>query len=129
VLRDRSGGGHFRGDLVVLKGGYYVSHRHSRLPLLHNPESIPDSDLAPLTEDECCILDAIPTYTRYAVYSTPRKLEWGVGLKVGDAVFARLPVRSGRGSCGEEYSTVIIRWIGMYDDDRHRFGVEIKVSE
>jgi hypothetical protein len=100
----------------------------------YQPESIPDSDLAPLTEDECRILDAIPTSdVRYAVYSTPGKLEWGVGLKVGDTVLAQLPDRSGRGSSGggqEEYSTAIIRWIGVVDHDgSHRFGVEIKVSE
>ena len=54
------------------------------------------------------ILDAIPNRAaRYAVYST---LEWGVGLKVGDTVLARLPDSNGG---KEEYTTAIIRWIGV----------------
>jgi hypothetical protein len=110
-----------------------VSHTHFIFKLVPQPKSIPDSDLAPLTEDECRILDAIPTSDdRYTVYSTPGKLEWGVGLKVGDTVLAQLPDRSGRGSSGggqEEYSTAIIRWIGVVSDGWHHYGVEIKVSE
>jgi hypothetical protein len=68
---------------------------------------------------------------RYAVYSTLGKLEWGVGLKVGDAVLAQLPGRNECGSSGrkhKEYSTAIIRWIGVVTDGRYHYGVEIQVS-
>jgi hypothetical protein len=79
------------------------------------------------------LLDAIPSNDDcYAVYSTPGKLEWGAGLKVGDTVLAQLPDRSGQGSSvgGQEgYSAAIIRWIGEVNEgDHHYFGVEIKVS-
>jgi hypothetical protein len=88
--------------------------------------------LAPLTEDECRILDAIFfSDDRYAVYSTPGKLEWGVGLKVGETVLAQLPGGNECGSFGrkhKEYSTAIIRWIGVVTDGRYHYGVEIQVS-
>ena len=91
-----------------------------------------DTDLAPLTDEQCLILDTIGSpAARYAVYSTPGKLEWGVGLKVGDTVLARLPDRSGRGSSlgwQEEYTTATIRWTNRDGDSRHSFGVEITVS-
>ena len=76
------------------------------------------------------ILDAIPnSAARFAEYSTPGKLEWGVGLKVGDTVLARLPDSNGG---KEEFTTAIIRWFGARGITElfiheHRFGVEIKV--
>ena len=98
-------------------------------------------DLAGLTEEECVLLDAVgyDDGARYAVYSTPGKLQWGVGLQVGDTVLARLPEErrreergSGRGSTqggGEEYATAIIRWKGeIIHNSGHYFGVEIMVS-
>ena len=69
----------------------------------------------------------------YTVYSTPGLLTWGVGLKVGDTVLARLPDKSGRGhSAGaqqDQYATAIIRWIGRPTRlSKCQFGVEIVVS-
>ena len=59
--------------------------------------------------------------------STP--VEWGVGLKVGDTVLGKLPDKRGHGSSGgDQYTTAIIRWIGMASWEGHRFGVEITVS-
>ena len=93
-------------------------------------------EVAPLTEEECVILDGIGEYDdRYTVYHTPGRLAWGVGLKVGDTVLARLPDRNASGyesSAGvqqNQYTTAIIRWTGLHDDSaRHKFGVEITVS-
>jgi hypothetical protein len=141
VLRGEPGS-YARGDLVeLLGGGEYQYHSHyfwtlpSQLVEGRGPWLIPDSDVDDLTEKQCMLLDAIPSNDDcYAVYSTPGKLEWGVGLKVGDTVLAQLPDRSGRGSSGggqEGYSAAIIRWIGEVnggDDQHHYFGVEIKVS-
>ena len=125
-----------RGSLVTLEGNEYRLHTHSLLPLLTSIP-IPAGDLAVLTEKECVLLDAVDAdeAARYAVYSTPGKLQWGVGLQVGDTVLARLPERrreergSGRGSTQGEYATVIIRWKKMTEYDGHRFGVEIMVSD
>ena len=122
VLRDQREG-HRRGDLVEWSEDGYQYHTHSiRFPPPPN-RTVGDSDLAPLTKEECVILDALPA--RFAVYSTPGKLEWGVGLKVGDTVLARLPDSNGG---KEEYTTAIIRWIGMITLHGHQFGVEIKVG-
>ena len=89
-------------------------------------KTVGDSDLVPLTEEECVILDGIPNNAaRFAVYSTPGKLEWGVGLKVGDTVLAQLPDSNGG---KEKYTTAIIRWIGKVPLTGHQFGVEIKVG-
>ena len=129
-----------RGSLVTLEGNEYRLHTHSLLPLLKSIP-IPAGDLAVLTEEECVLLDAVDAdeAARYAVYSTPGKLQWGVGLQVGDTVLARLPEErrkgereSGRGSTqggGEEYATAIIRWKGKTECDGHCFGVEIKVRK
>ena len=119
-----------RGALVELRSDRrYKIHSHM-LTVTVPPTGIADSDLAPLDEEQCVILDCIGSDdVRYTVYSTPGLLDWGVGLKVGDTVLAQLPNRSGRGSSGgDQYTTAIIRWIGVDDWDRHRFGVEITVS-
>ena len=135
MLRDQLGG-HRRGDLVVWSEDGYEYHSHFRRFCLRRlpprNRTVADSDLAPLTEEECRILDAIPNSgaARFAVYSTPGKLEWGVGLKVGDTVLARLPDSNANGE-KEEYTTASIRWIGVTADlfiDTHQFGVEIKVG-
>ena len=111
--------------MVWSKDGY-ESHTHSLRSFPQRNRTVGDSDLAPLTEEECVILDAIPNEaTRFAVYSTPGKLEWGVGLKVGDTVLARLPDSHGG---KEEYTTAIIRWIGDPEYGHKQFGVEIKVG-
>ena len=128
VLRDQREG-YRRGDLVEWSEGGYVYHSHDIIqPGRHiKTLTVRDSDLAPLTEEECVILDAIPDIAaHFAVYSTPGKLEWGVGLKVGDTVLARLPDSNGG---KEEYTTASIRWIGETYMGEHRFGVEIKVGE
>ena len=118
-----------RGALVEWRSdGMYQDHSHhnSLVPLLYT--RIADSDLAPLDEEQCVILDAIYSIdVRYTVYSTPGLLEWGVGLKVGDTVLAQLPDRRRHG--GDQYTTAIIRWIGMdIWNGQHYFGVEIMVS-
>ena len=123
VLRDQREG-YSRGDLVEWSEDGYEYHSHSIVFPPPPNRTVGDSDLAPLTEEECVILDAIPICAaRFAVYSTPGKLEWGVGLKVGDTVLARLPDSNGG---KEEYTTAIIRWTGGPGDSR--FGVEIKVG-
>ena len=104
--------------------GRHEYHGHSDFiihAIIQRPIRIADSDLAPLDEEQCVILDAINLIdVRYTVYRTPGLLEWGVGLKVGDIVLAQLP--------GGQYTTAIIRWIGMDRWNGHRFGVEIMVS-
>ena len=114
--------------------GRYEKHTHGVSAAGYTTcARIADSDLAPLDEVQCVILDAIvPAYT---VYSTPGLLEWGVRLKVGDIVLAQLPDRRGRGTYSSDqwnqYTTAVIRWIGMGDTpfgQYHRFGVEITVS-
>ena len=140
VLRDQAGEGFPQGLLVALKGNKFGFHSHF-LVAPSGSGFIPADDLAGLTEEECVLLDAVghDYTTRYAVYSTPGKLQWGVGLQVWDIVLARLPEEtrrkergSGRGSTqggGEEYATAIIRWKGMTKYGKHCFGVEIMVSD
>ena len=124
VLKDQRGG-YRRGALVEWSEDGYKHHTHFVLTPLPRNRTVGDSDVAPLTEEECLILDGIlhPGIC-FAVYSTPGKLEWGVGLKVGDTVLARLPDSNGG---KEEYTTAIIRWIGD-PGNAHQFGVEIKVG-
>ena len=129
VLRDQEES-YRRGALVELRiDGRHYLHTH-KLDFVAPPTRITDSDLAPLDKKQCAILEAIVSATDcYTVYSTPGLLEWGVGLKVGDTVLAQLPNRSGRGSSGgDQYTTAIIRWIGVDAVDGHLFGVEITVS-
>ena len=120
-----------RGALVELTSdGRYQGHTHCLDRAFAVPTRIADSDLGPLDEEQCVILDAIYSIdVRYTVYSTPGLLEWGVGLKVGDTVLAQLPQgRRRRGPAGGfQYTTAIIRWIGM-DEYSYKFGVEITVS-
>jgi hypothetical protein len=116
-----------RGTLVQSLGSRYERHRHDEVPVQDVcPTSIPDSEVASLSFKECAVLDVITSSAaRYAVYSTPGKLDWGVGLKV-DTVLARLPCRSGcdhDSSCDgkqEEYCTAVIRWIGKLN--KHHYG-------
>ena len=126
VLRDQREG-YCRGDLVEWSEDGYKYHSHFGFSLSNRTvgDSYLAHSLAPLTEEECVILDALPnSVARFTVYSTPGKLEWGVGLKVGDTVLARLPNSNGG---KEEYTTAIIRWIGNLWKGHH-FGVEIKVG-
>ena len=125
-----------RGDIVARDShGHYDYHGHdgiNRRSVTRNPPTLSTKDVAPLTEEECKILDGINNQaTRYRA-STPGLLRWGVRLEVGDTVLARLPDKSGRGhSAGaqqDQYATAIIRWIGLIDGCGHRFGVEIMVS-
>ena len=120
-----------RGTLVKLESnGRHYFHSHGPFASLVVHTRIADSDLVPFDEEKCFILDAIGSDdVRYTVYSTPGLLEWGVRLKVGDTVLAQLPNESGRGSSGgDQYTTAIIRWIGMTSSSRFYFGVEITVS-
>ena len=118
-----------RGALVELESdGRHHLHSHRKWFLKHTTIRIADSDLAPLDEEQCIDI-GYNDDVRYTVYSTSGLLEWGVGLKVGDTVLAQLPHRSRRGSSGsDQYTTAIIRWIGVSEYDGHRFGVEITVS-
>ena len=138
VLKNQLGKG--RGELVQWRQaqGDYCTHSHSNSrPSRRSPpprkglvKTILDSDLASLTEKECLILDAIDSSdSRYTVYSTPGKLEWGVGLKVGDTVLARLPDSE---DGGKKYATAMVMSIGQLEwmhGKRHFFGVEITVCE
>ena len=101
--------------------------------------SVTSDSVAPLTEEECVLLDAIgpgneEDADRYSVYNTPGKLAWGVGLKVGDTVMAQLPDKSGVRHMNTKlrYATAIVRAIGVdikYNKIKQRlFGVEITVS-
>ncbi len=136
-----------RGSLLIQKrGGIYESQSHHFTLSSRSPGKITDNcfgfddDVAPLTQEEYHLLDAILSpATRFAVYSTPGKLAWGVGLKMGDTVLARLPPKSGRGSPPadrlspqqlqrEEFSMAVIRWSGLVGK-KHMFGLEITVSK
>ena len=125
-----------RGSLLkLLSDGSYRHHttRHTSSWFL-NIFSVRFSadEVAALSKEECMVLDGIDSDAdRYTVYSTPGKLKWGCGLKVGDTVLARLPGLSGRGSSGDgqqhQYTTAIIRWCGKTEYNGHKFGVEITV--
>ena len=133
VLRNTQG---FRRGTIVKRDsrGRYDYHSHRAVDMPFRPPRVSAPDVAPLTEEECKILGGIgDPAPRYTVYSTPGLLTWGVGLKVGDTVLARLPDKSGRGhSAGaqqDQYETAIIRWTGQASIiTGHRFGVEITVS-
>ena len=114
-----------RGAVMVL-GPHKDSYKeHSHLWDLNDTTIYCNSDeVAPLTEEECVLLDGIEDCAdRHTVYSTPGRLAWGVGLKVGDDVLARLPGR-------EEHAASIIQCVGVDTENGKRmlFGVEIKVS-
>ena len=126
-----------RGCLLELPSdGSYYYHSHTsllRIPPL--PLRCSADEVAALSKEECVVLDGIISFADcYTVYSTPGKLKWGCGLKVGDTVLARLPDGSGRGSSGggqqHQYTTAIIRWCGKTNPlsgGGHKFGVEITV--
>jgi hypothetical protein len=136
LLKDTQDGNHHRGKLVEMGENRYTNHLHSWYRKCTNPTkpSADSDEVAPLTDEECRILDAIDTDAdRYTVYSTPGKLAWGVGLKVGDTVLAKLPKsRRGSGGRGQEdcYTSAILKWHGKVEEDRERylFGVQIAVS-
>ena len=124
-----------RGILLELnKDGSYGCPPHGVYLSRPTIPCINDGDLAPLSEEECCLLYGISSDAdRYDVYSTPGKLEWGRSLKVGDTVLARLPgVRRRSSFDGEQkyqYTTAIIRWCGRIKYlTGYMFGVEIVVS-
>lgn len=75
----------------------YRGHSHRKMYMLQKmPDMVSPDEVAPLTEEECILLDAIGPNDadRYTVYSTPGKLAWGVGLKVGDIVLAQIAGRN-----------------------------------
>ena len=112
-----------RGSLVEWRAGSYYEHSHLWYTDLEGVSFKPD-DLHPLTEEECVLLDAIeyPVDDRYAAHNA---LAWGVGLKVGDIVMARLQ-RGGN----TLHSNGVVRSIGVHElyGDRSLFGIEITVS-
>ncbi len=127
-----------RGALLKLnKNGSYRRHTHWGYKLPETIRCDNDGDVAPLSEDECYLLDGIHSDAdRNEVYITPGKLEWGRSLKVRDTVLAQLAGLIEHGSSdGEQqhqYTTAIIRWCGkiedMSGDIYYQFGVEIMVS-
>ena len=131
VLRETQG--FSCGDIVARNSsGHHRYHGHNsrRRSETSNPPRLSTKNMTPLTEEECLILDAIDDLSnRYK--ATSGLLKWGVGLKVGDTVLARLPDKSGRGySAGaqqDQYATAIIRWTGLVEGRGYRFGVEIMV--
>jgi hypothetical protein len=135
LLRDK-GEGYPCGQLVELDSdSKYAPHFHSKYTQVVDPISADSDEVAPLTEEECRILDAIGSPAdRYTVYSTPEKLAWGMRLKVGDTVLARLPPRGLRVTSGGRghYTSAIIRWYGDIevndDDEKYLFGMEITVG-
>ena len=133
ILLQDKGNFYPRGRLVKLDSdGSYTGYDHSSW----NRLSAGSGEVAALTEEECCILNVISIYEeRYEVFSTPGKLAWGVGLRVGDAVLAKLPSIGRRGSIGGTrqvlYAAAVIRWCGYVEDvygQKYFFGVEITVS-
>ena len=81
-----------RGSIIKLKGkGIYESSSHFFPPLFVPNCSLCQDDVAPLSREEGHLLGAILSpATRYTEYSTPGKLAWGVRLKIGDSVLARM---------------------------------------
>ena len=132
LLRDRNDD-FSRGCLLELRSdGSYYQHSHRYFFLIHPSLRCSADEVAALSKEEYVVLEAIDSDAdRYTVYSTPGKLKWGCGLKVGDTVLARLPGGSGRGSSSggqqHQYTTAIIRWCGETDFDGYKFGVEITV--
>ena len=124
-----------QGSLVELKNDSYYGHSHLWYTSLTAAFFSPD-ELAPLTEEECGLLDAIgdegyAEAHRYAIYSTPGKLAWGTRLKVGDNVLATLPKSISSGGESQESVAAIIRSITPVLDPcgtRRLFGVEIMVG-
>ena len=119
------------GALLELTEHGYCLHSCSGMLILSRLRHRSADEVAPLTEEECVLLGGIRDCAdRYTVYSTPGRLAWGMGLKVGDYVLARLPDRSRRGSSAggqqNQFTTAIIRWAGQ--PRGHIFGVEITVS-
>ena len=115
-----------RGALVRLThNNKYYGHSHL---WVREMTHVSIDKLAPLTSKECALLDAIGPGSsdeeRYAVHSTPGRLAWGVGLKVGDTVLARLPGKEAR------YVKAIIKSLGVEENFRRSlFGLEIQVGE
>ena len=93
-----------------------------KMPHVKQPISLHSDELASLTPEEYHILDSIPhAIDRYAVFSTPGKLAWGLGLQLGDVVLARLTEQKG------QLTAAIITWHGDIKQVM-MFGVEIMVS-
>ena len=130
----RKKGDRLPGQLLELKSnGRYSFHVHGTERRYRARISASSDEVAALTEEECCILDAINSpANQYSVYRTPGKLAWGLALKVGDTVLAKLPPKGGHGSDGgrqqDLYIQAVIRWCGKSTSKRHLFGVEITVS-
>lgn len=109
-----------RGSLMKLKkNGDFREHSHWTSKPTAGIE-LNDDEVGPLTEKQCKLLDAIEEASnRYELYKSERLL-WGLKLKKGDLVLAKLP------SSGSSHVPSIVRWAGMTDCG-HRFGVEIVV--
>lgn len=81
--------------LRLREGEKYEEHSHATI-LPVKTVGIRSKKVASLSEKECFLLDAVASpEIRFNVYSSPGLLEWGVGLKVGRTVLARLFKYSG----------------------------------
>ena len=121
-----------RGTLLqLLHDDSYCCHTHTSNAALSTIRCS-TNDVAALSKEECVVLDGIGSAAnRYTFYSTPGKLKWGSGLKVGDTVLVRVSVMNKQcSSTATQYklAVAIIRWCGQTDIFGHRFGVEITVS-
>lgn len=85
-----------------------------------------DYDIAPLSDKEFLILEAIPSQlTRYEVFLSGHKLEWGCGLKRGDTVYVSIP---GPTVIANPRAAAVIRYVGgLPPDPGLMFGIEITV--
>ena len=126
-----------KGSLVEFKSGSYCYHSHIWIYPHLDELDFKHQEVAPLTEKECVLLDAIGVAaeddaTRFTIYSTPGKLAWGMGLRVGNPVLARLPEKraAARENLEELYANAVVRSIGVEERNCERalFGVEITVS-
>ena len=116
------------GQLLMMKSeGEYTIHSHGKDlgDYKENQGSLSASpdEVAPLTWEECSILDGFSPANRYTLYSSG-KLAWGAGLKVGDTVLAKIPWQSGR-YLG--YAAAVIRWHGVVEGDDY-FCLELRLQ-
>ena len=112
------------GRIVKLESDGRYSPQSSiwKMPYVEQPISLLSDEITPLTTEEYHILDSVPhAVDRFAVYSTPGKLAWGLGLQLGDVVLARLP------ELNDHLVAAIIRWCGDIKSAL-MFGIEIVVS-
>ena len=130
LLKDHDNGFPQGALLRLCRGNRYQPHSHSA-PYFPRAITLPPENVAPLTEDECWLLDSIPRKDRHSRYMVPGFLKWACGLKVGDTVMGKVqPIDESEDE--DLYARAVVRWIGrMKSFDgcfRRLFGLEIVVS-